>query len=108
MGGGKFRRTRDKAEILTAVENFAQVVLLMDNTQPILPRCEKCSGIKLTETVFDSIHDGPFPLSGSGRTRRRDVQYCPKCEPKPQGGFLDKDPADEKEEEMLRRMRENQ
>jgi hypothetical protein len=32
--------------------------------------------------VSHSIHDGPFPLSGSGKTAREKAPYCPQCETK--------------------------
>ena len=45
--------------------------------------CNMCgSSIKVT-TVAHSIHDGPFPLSGSGRCEYEEVPYCPNCEQKP-------------------------
>lgn len=33
--------------------------------------------------VAHPIHDGPFPLSGSGRCSYQTVPYCPKCEQEP-------------------------
>ena len=45
--------------------------------------CKKCgSDIQATQ-VAHAIHDGPFPLSGSGKCEYEDVPYCPKCETKP-------------------------
>ncbi len=34
-------------------------------------------------TVAHSIHDGPWPGSGSGQVHNQTVPYCPKCESKP-------------------------
>ena len=33
--------------------------------------------------VHHPIHDGPFPLSGSGKVHIETTPYCPKCEEKP-------------------------
>lgn len=33
--------------------------------------------------VYHSIHDGPFPLSGSGRVHVEHVPFCPDCEEAP-------------------------
>jgi len=33
--------------------------------------------------VTHPIHDGPFPLSGSGRVRTETIPFCPKCEVEP-------------------------
>lgn len=38
--------------------------------------------IEASKTIY-SIHDGPFALSGSGKTHTEIVPYCPKCEQKP-------------------------
>ena len=41
-------------------------------------------------TVFLSVRDGLFPLSGTGETVNEVVPYCPKCEHKPEGhGTID-------------------
>ena len=45
--------------------------------------CSACGSEIQTTTVYHPIHDGPFPLSGSGRVQRQIVPYCPKCETKP-------------------------
>ena len=58
--------------------------------------CSTCGTTILTAIVTHPVHDGPFPLSGSGRCRNEEVPYCPKCEEKPsssgeiitQGQFL--------------------
>ena len=102
----EFRIEQGKGKFLAAAEGFARVVLLMDPFESVLLKCEQCGDVKISETVYDSIHDGPFPLSGSGKTIRRDVQYCPTCEKKPVGGFLKEDPADAREREFLRKMSE--
>ena len=45
--------------------------------------CLDCNvGIMAVERIH-SIHDGLFPLSGSGKVEREQIPYCPKCEEKP-------------------------
>ena len=44
-----------------------------------------CGSMVQGETCYYPIHDGPFPLSGSGRAHSETVPYCPKCEEKPRG-----------------------
>ena len=46
-------------------------------------KCKDCDSTILSTTVAHPIHDGPFPLSGSGRCKYEAVPYCPKCEKKP-------------------------
>lgn len=36
-------------------------------------------------TVYLTVRDGLFPLSGSGDVKREVVPYCPNCEYEPQG-----------------------
>lgn len=43
----------------------------------------QCGAEVLAAEVFHPIHDGPFPLSGSGRVKKEIVPFCPKCEEKP-------------------------
>ena len=95
VNGKEYVRLKGKAKVLRAIESYARVVLLQDPFDSVFPTCEKCNGSKIEKTVMDSIHDGPFPLSGSGKTRGRTVLYCPSCDPEPQGTFLDRDPADD-------------
>lgn len=45
--------------------------------------CVSCEGVIMSATVAHSIHDGPFPLSGSGRCEYEEVPYCQNCEEKP-------------------------
>lgn len=45
--------------------------------------CNTCGSAIMATTVAHAIHDGPFPLSGSGRCEYEEVPYCPKCETKP-------------------------
>lgn len=46
--------------------------------------CNECgSEIRCVEQTRP-IHDGPFPLSGSGRVHIEQVPYCPKCETIPE------------------------
>ena len=46
-------------------------------------KCNDCGSDIMSATVAHPIHDGPFPLSGSGQCHYEDVPYCPKCEEKP-------------------------
>jgi hypothetical protein len=46
--------------------------------------CKICGTEILAIVVIFSIHDGPFPLSGSGKTIRQNFPYCPKCETRPE------------------------
>ena len=46
-------------------------------------RCNDCDSEIRATTVAHSIHDGPFPLSGSGRVTNEQVPYCPTCDEKP-------------------------
>jgi hypothetical protein len=52
--------------------------------------CTVCGGLIMAAGVCHSIHDGPFPLSGSGRVHHEEIPYCPKCETKPDscGSFI--------------------
>lgn len=45
--------------------------------------CAQCGNEILSATVAHPIHDGPFPLSGSGECHYEAVPYCPRCEKKP-------------------------
>lgn len=45
--------------------------------------CNDCGATIMSATVAHPIHDGPFPLSGSGRVETEVVGYCPNCEKKP-------------------------
>lgn len=45
--------------------------------------CGQCSGEILGATVAHPVHDGLFPLSGSGEVKYETVPYCPKCEEEP-------------------------
>lgn len=44
---------------------------------------DKCGTVLMGAQVAHPIHDGPFPLSGSGQVRLETVPYCPTCEEKP-------------------------
>jgi hypothetical protein len=84
-----FSLIRGRSQTIKAVERFSRIVLLEDPDKSVLESCPKCNGAKLEAIVVDSGRDGVSPLSGSGRTRRRAVDYCPSCDPKPQGGTFD-------------------
>jgi hypothetical protein len=45
--------------------------------------CLKCGATVLVAKVAHPVHDGPFPLSGSGQCSNETVPYCPACEKKP-------------------------
>lgn len=45
--------------------------------------CLKCRTKVLAAQVAHPIHNGPFPLSGSGQCSNETVPYCPTCEKKP-------------------------
>lgn len=45
--------------------------------------CLDCGSEILAAKVAHPIHDGPFPLSGSGKCHYEEAPYCPKCEEKP-------------------------
>ena len=47
-------------------------------------KCKTCSSDILSVVVIFSIHDGPFPMSGSGKTITQEFPYCPKCETRPE------------------------
>ncbi|MBW2993331.1 hypothetical protein KY317_02035 [Candidatus Woesearchaeota archaeon] len=45
--------------------------------------CTNCGeGISFGK-VAHPIHDGPFPMSGSGKCEYESVPYCPNCEEEP-------------------------
>ena len=46
-------------------------------------KCAKCDGEIQGARIAHPIHDGPFPLFGSGRCHTETVPYCPKCEENP-------------------------
>ena len=54
--------------------------------------CGTCGSDIISAQVAHPIHDGPFPLSGSGRCNYETVPYCPKCEGEPSfhGSFIKK------------------
>jgi len=45
--------------------------------------CAECGAEIEGERVYHPIHDGPFPLSGSGKVYVEVVPWCPNCEQKP-------------------------
>ena len=50
--------------------------------------CWTCNSGILVKTVSNSVHDGLFPLSGSGEVRRQQVPYCPICDSEPKDGII--------------------
>jgi hypothetical protein len=106
INGKEFQAIQGKAKFIDAVERFARTVLLMNPSESVFAHCDKCKGVKLNKRVYDSIQDGPFPLSGSGKTRPRNVEYCPDCDPEPRGGILKEDPRDTEDLELMRKFKE--
>jgi hypothetical protein len=45
--------------------------------------CNTCGALIMGAQVAHPIHDGPFPLSGSGSCEYETIGYCPNCERKP-------------------------
>lgn len=45
--------------------------------------CRKCHTIIASVNSIVSVHDGPFPLSGSGKTAEVGIPYCSECEEEP-------------------------
>ncbi len=90
----------------------------MSYAYPILDGCTRhengefthnaCGTKIMTATVRHSVHDGPFPLSGSGDVELELVPYCPTCEEKPSehGAPVGRRQVDVDEAAILRRMRE--
>lgn len=66
----------------------------------------KCGAEIQGVRVAHPIHDGPFPLSGSGRCHYETVPFCLKCETEPSfhGSPIDYDPVEARELEILRKM----
>ena len=73
-----FRKEKEKGKLLKAVERFARVILLENPGESVFPSCERCDGVRLKTTVIDSGRDSVGHLSGSGRVRKRNVQYYSK------------------------------
>ena len=48
--------------------------------------CINCNSEIMAAEVIHPVWDGPFALSGSGKTAKEMVPYCPKCEEKPKSG----------------------
>lgn len=45
--------------------------------------CTKCDSDILVADIAHTVRDGFFALSGSGKVKREQMPYCPKCETKP-------------------------
>ncbi len=72
--GQKFMRSRGRQTIYRVVRKEG------DNQEYV---CNSRDSEILGATVAHPIHDGPFPLSGSGKCEYETVPYCPKCEQRP-------------------------
>lgn len=66
----------------------------------------KCGAQIQGAQVAHPIHDGPFPLSGSGRCHYETVPFCHKCETEPNfhGTPVDHDPVEVREMEILKKI----
>lgn len=64
--------------------------------------CWECGGCIMIRRVKCPIHDGPFPLSGSGRVKEMDIPYCPTCDPEPQAKIITVNPMEELAEELAK------
>ncbi|NIM47498.1 MAG: hypothetical protein GTN40_05085 [Candidatus Aenigmarchaeota archaeon] len=133
-----FKILTDWNEICNAVFEFARVILDLQPSEhmkfgtvfklskekciknyPILNQSvwdeegsqwmHSCGVLLMSAVVIHSIHDGPFPLSGSGRTWREEVPFCPACQEMPdeQGSPTKSDPYEDREKEILRKMRQH-
>lgn len=61
--------------------------ILAESEQGVNDWKHSCGAILLSAQVNHPVHDGPFPLSGSGEVQTQQVPYCPDCHapPSPQG-----------------------
>lgn len=66
-----------------------------------------CGTKIMTVNVRHPVHDGPFPLSGSGEVDLELVPYCPNCQERPseQGAPVPQRQVDVDEAAILRNMR---
>lgn len=103
----EFTKIKGRSNALRAIESYSRIVLLQDTSKSILTECGKCGGVKLEETVSDSVwfRNGPGPCAGTGETRGRTVEYCPNCEEKPLGGIVYQEDLDKEEAEFLKKLR---
>lgn len=106
INGKEFKINQGKAKFIDAVERFARTVLLMNPSESVFNHCDKCNGVRLNKRVYDSIHDGPFSLSGSGKTIPRNVEYCPDCDAEPRGGIITQDPKEDEEFNLIRKFKQ--
>ncbi len=65
--------------------------------------CGTCDSEILSVTVAHPIHDGPFPLSGSGKCQYEEVPYCSNCEEEPDshGSIITRKEMDEKLKDLF-------
>jgi len=45
--------------------------------------CKDCGALIQAAQIAHPVHDGLFPMSGSGECQYETVGYCPNCEKKP-------------------------
>ena len=46
-------------------------------------KCKVCGSTIMARTITHPIWDGPFAMSASGRCKKIQHPYCPKCEAQP-------------------------
>jgi hypothetical protein len=51
--------------------------------------CWGCGALVVVQEVADSVHDSPISLAGSGKTKGREVLFCPECEEGPRARIID-------------------
>lgn len=67
----------------------------------------ECGGIVVSVDVIHQLRYRAMPLAGDGRVEHEEVPYCPSCETEPpaEGAIHYIEDAEEREAEILRRMR---
>ena len=73
--GQKYMRRKGNSNIYKIISE--------DDQGKFFAECSECESKIISETIAHSIHDGPFPLSGSGKCRYEKIPYCSNCEEKP-------------------------
>ena len=63
-------------------KNYDELMLKYDEEKKNF-YCTICENEADAATIHHPVHDGPFPLSGSGRVINEIIPYCSMCEKKP-------------------------
>ena len=80
----EFARDSDNKLYMRRIGSSVVYRLTSENEEKNMTyECTKCDGNISGATVAHSIHDGPFPLSGSGQCKYEQVPYCSNCENEP-------------------------